>query len=411
MEEEQFLSSDLAVQLSDVIATIINEKPDNALGLFESLATFNRTGKMVCDPEPSLYLGEDKISKAVVPPASFKDVSWAKNLCELVVPTKPPKKAPKEGEEEEEAEPEPEETEDKGELADIVAEQSTFNLLGIGLSESEAYRVTVSLKRMMDKENVKLVRFWGKVFALQGVYYISETEVDTDREPEEAEAEAEAEDEEGAGKGPETILNVLKTAPGATHVSLPTEPANQPGVNKFRYWVTTDLTKWTRLPDVKPAHIQAARRIKKVSFFLSRERGVVHLLNFLQKFSKKNNTVQLFTGDLAAPVLCHPPFPGSEQEYLRAQIARISHGCKVCEISTQTLHNTNIRSHQKASTSHHRKTSRKRTPHRKRHSRYGKKRHHTHFTFPTTPHHTTDPTLRNPPRADPRPHGRPPRGR
>lgn len=39
---------------------------------------------------------------------------------------------------------------------------------------------------------------------------------------------------------------------------------------------------------------------------------------------------KLFTGDLDAPVEAHPPFPGVERHYLRAQIARISATCTVC---------------------------------------------------------------------------------
>lgn len=33
---------------------------------------------------------------------------------------------------------------------------------------------------------------------------------------------------------------------------------------------------------------------------------------------------KLFTGNLKAPIVCFPPFPGTERHYLRAQIARIS---------------------------------------------------------------------------------------
>ena len=52
---------------------------------------------------------------------------------------------------------------------------------------------------------------------------------------------------------------------------------------------------WTKLPHVKPIEIVLARQIKK-----------------------------LFTGNLIAPVVTFPPFPGKEINYLRAQIARIS---------------------------------------------------------------------------------------
>lgn len=53
--------------------------------------------------------------------------------------------------------------------------------------------------------------------------------------------------------------------------------------------------KWIRLPNVTPANISAARKIKR-----------------------------FFSGDLTAPVHSYPSFPGTEAELLRAQIARIA---------------------------------------------------------------------------------------
>ena len=53
--------------------------------------------------------------------------------------------------------------------------------------------------------------------------------------------------------------------------------------------------KWVKLPNVKPAEIVTARLIRKA-----------------------------FTGRLDAPVVSYPPFPGKEENYLRAQIARIT---------------------------------------------------------------------------------------
>lgn len=50
-----------------------------------------------------------------------------------------------------------------------------------------------------------------------------------------------------------------------------------------------------KLPNVTPAQIAVSREIKKV-----------------------------FTGQLDAPMVTFPPFPGKEMNYLRAQIARIT---------------------------------------------------------------------------------------
>ena len=60
-------------------------------------------------------------------------------------------------------------------------------------------------------------------------------------------------------------------------------------------WFSTAGDKWKKLPHVTPAQIAIARQINK-----------------------------LFTGRLDAPMNTFPPFPGTEENYLRAQIARIS---------------------------------------------------------------------------------------
>jgi len=57
---------------------------------------------------------------------------------------------------------------------------------------------------------------------------------------------------------------------------------------------------WIKLPVVTPPQISAGRKVKK-----------------------------FLTGRLDAPVVCFPPFPGNEANYLRAQIARISAGTHI----------------------------------------------------------------------------------
>lgn len=61
------------------------------------------------------------------------------------------------------------------------------------------------------------------------------------------------------------------------------------------------MNDWIQLPDVKPEHIVAARKIKHA-----------------------------FTGDLNASFDSNPSFPGKERHYLRAQLARIFHATTIC---------------------------------------------------------------------------------
>ena len=68
-------------------------------------------------------------------------------------------------------------------------------------------------------------------------------------------------------------------------------------MNKYAYFVSNGpFSTWTRLPDIGPTHIGAARKVKV-----------------------------LFSGDLERNIVCNPFFFGKEKHLLRAQIARIVH--------------------------------------------------------------------------------------
>merc|ERR1719171_399745 len=113
-------------------------------------------------------------------------------------------------------------------------------------------------------------RFWGKVLGTNADYYVAEGQMEGGGDPVEGEPDF--------------------------------EPLGE-GANSFAYFVTTDLTAptWTRLPEVLPKQIVAARKIKK-----------------------------MLTGDLKAKVITHPHFPGDETVLLRAQIARITADTVLC---------------------------------------------------------------------------------
>jgi radial spoke head protein 4A len=87
------------------------------------------------------------------------------------------------------------------------------------------------------------------------------------------------------------LLCFLQKSP----IEIPSEPHGS-GTNQYTYFVTNSPgLPWVKLPDVKPTMIDHARKIRC-----------------------------FFTGCLSAPVNGFPPFPDSERDYLRAQIARIT---------------------------------------------------------------------------------------
>jgi radial spoke head protein 4A len=125
----------------------------------------------------------------------------------------------------------------------------------------------LSLKHLAAKYPVKGLRLWGKIFGRTADYVIAEGTMDAE-EPEEDAKDALGNTIQKSGEGP----------------------------NKWVYFVSQEVGgEWTKLPNVTPHQIVVARKIRRA-----------------------------FTGKLSAPVAGHPPFPGTEVNYLRAQVALIS---------------------------------------------------------------------------------------
>ena len=114
------------------------------------------------------------------------------------------------------------------------------------------------------------VKFWGKVTASSGDYFVcyGKTSEDTEEDPKKQE-----------GKN---------------------------GANKYTYFVTkSPADPWTQLPHVTSAQVLVASSIRR-----------------------------LLTGDLDAGVPSYPPFPGTERSYLRAMIARVTADCAIAPAGT-----------------------------------------------------------------------------
>ncbi|KAG6963882.1 hypothetical protein JG687_00006312 [Phytophthora cactorum] len=153
-------------------------------------------------------------------------------------------------------------------VADLLDEANMFEWAGLGFSKGETFRLSLALQRLAQTNGTVNMRFWGKILGSGADYYVAEGELSTAYEPEDLEAEE-----------------------GAT------------GANKLTYWAMKDngAYQWVQLPPVRCDQILAARQLHRY-----------------------------VRGDLEAPVLGHPPFPGLEKNYLRAQIARISAGTVLC---------------------------------------------------------------------------------
>ncbi|KAM9324909.1 radial spoke head protein 6 homolog A-like [Gastrophryne carolinensis] len=176
---------------------------------------------------------------------------------------------------------------------------------GVTLGQDETIRIALALKHLVDTHPLQICRFWGKILGTQNSYLVAEVQFreGEDDEPEEGAEEEEKAAEEEEEEDGEEKEEAEDLPPKSTYRPPPVVPReeNGTGANKYVYFVCTDPgEEWVRLPPVTPAQITAARKIRR-----------------------------FFTGQLDAPVITYPPFPGTEANLLRAQIARISAGTHV----------------------------------------------------------------------------------
>lgn len=191
-------------------------------------------------------------------------------------------------------------------LPNIMEQSFFFEQAGVGLSREEMVRIWLAMKTLVEKEPIEHCRFWGKILGVEQNYIVAEVEFregegeEEEEEAEEAVEEAVPEDEEDEEEGDDD------TPPKPVYKAPAMVPKEEPrtGCNRKTYFVCNEPGKpWSKLPNVTPQQISTARKIKK-----------------------------FFTGRLDAPVSCYPPFPGTELNYLRAQIARISAGTHISPV-------------------------------------------------------------------------------
>jgi len=152
-------------------------------------------------------------------------------------------------------------------ISDILEDRQLLRWAGIDLGEEECWRLRQAFKKLVKEKAAKDIRFWGKIYGTERDYYVVEGSGEAGEE-EERPADFEKKGE---------------------------------GINQFTYWVTdSSFSPWVELPDITPDQLKVARKVRK-----------------------------LFTGNLNAPIISNPHFPGKEKDLLRAQIARITHSTSV----------------------------------------------------------------------------------
>jgi len=259
--------------LCKVLGEVLSERPDKAIDVVEAYA---RKAAESNQEKPAAQSNEEELAK--------QNAAAEQNL-----------KLYEKAEEEEEGGENDEDYEIP--LPNLMELAFYFEQAGIGLGRSEIYEIFLHLKTLVFNYPLNSVRFWGKIFGINANYIIAEVEFNEGEgeEEEEVEEENEAEDapeddEEGPSEEDELPKPVWKAPP-----VIPKEEHHS-GANKKVYFVcNAPGEEWVKLPHVTPAQIVACRSIKK-----------------------------LLTGNLETPIVAFPPFNGTEANYLRGQIARIS---------------------------------------------------------------------------------------
>ena len=169
-----------------------------------------------------------------------------------------------------------------GEVYDLPQlNKHVFNAAGVELGEYGALILMKQLKQLSATTGASSVKFWGKIFGTQKDYY---------------------------------VVEVNKAQAGLEEPTLPEgcEARGEQGVNMYSYFVANAAQgPWVALPDLEPVDLKAARAIK-VSF----------------------------TGELEREIVTNPFYFKTEKYFLRAQIARISHSCKLVPAGENQLEET-----------------------------------------------------------------------
>ncbi|XP_075221593.1 radial spoke head protein 6 homolog A-like [Lycorma delicatula] len=238
----------------------------------------------------------------------------------------------------------------------FLEQMNFFKEAGVCLSNDECFSINVAIRKLSQTAPVKkffVYRFWGKIFGTRYDYLIAECEL-TDEElnkrleqdAAEAERKAAEEEEKLAGQEEEFQESLRETEVAKedekaesvqeeytgknepspvsirdqyimppepkplekVEIKIPTEKHGE-GANKKVYYVCNEPgDEWLLLPNVTPENIVTARKIKK-----------------------------FFTGNLNKKIESYPAFNGTELNYLRAQIARITAGTQISPLGFYTF--------------------------------------------------------------------------
>jgi len=292
--------------MSQIIMSILDSKIENAVDIFETLSTQIKKKKFV--PDSFNSFGEFRYVKETT-----SELEDARVKMELF-----------------QNENEDNRGDDGHEIPDIMSLSNLFEWAGLSLGKEETFLINASMQKLMNDKGLKSMRFWGKIYGTKKNYYIVEADQkdeDDDDEvygeddavnPEEEETNLDNENEnnennenENKEENENEENEIQESQIEEPEYPVPKIKIKKPnplskelktGINKYIYYVCNYVGgPWYKLADVIPEKLQISRKIRKY-----------------------------FTGDLNHEIISYPPFEGSEAQYLRCQIARISAATTIC---------------------------------------------------------------------------------
>ncbi|KAI8909826.1 radial spokehead-like protein [Gorgonomyces haynaldii] len=168
---------------------------------------------------------------------------------------------------------------EQGDIPDILDLSNLWQWAGISFGQENTFVLFLSIKKLVEEKQLKSVRLWGRIQGLHKDYLIVEAEL-----------------KDGVQDEEDAIVNKPLQRPDQDEKKKNLTRELRTGVNRYIYYTCNKIgDKWQRLPDVVPELLQVSRKIYKY-----------------------------FTGHLDQKINSYPHFWGTEADYLRCQIARIS---------------------------------------------------------------------------------------
>ena len=150
---------------------------------------------------------------------------------------------------------------------------SALEWAGVGVDAEEAHRIDQAMSALAAVEDVKSLRFFGRVQGTRSDYYVLEAQPKAYPAP-------------------------------AEQADSPAEETGALGANRYTYYVSSNVggpEHWTKLDPVTTEQLRIAPHLRRY-----------------------------VTGDLDAAVGGHPAFPGTEGQYLHAVLCHIAANTSVC---------------------------------------------------------------------------------